>query len=168
LGIASAGADGPAVPADVSGTDRAAVTFRASPALSEAADGRNLVEYAWVAIGGGAGAAARYAAGCWLERQAGSAFPYGTFAVNLSGSFLIGVVLTLLLDNAPLDPRLRLFLVVGFLGGYTTFSSYAYEVYALADRGHWLRAAIYVLGSNALGLVACLAGIAAAKRLAGS
>jgi CrcB protein len=125
------------------------------------------LEYAWVGIGGGAGAIARYAVGRWIERQAGSAFPYGTFVVNLSGAFLIGVILTVLLDNLSLDPRWRLLIVVGFLGGYTTFSSYAYEVYALADRDQWLKAAFYVLGSNAIGLFACLAGIVLTRQLTG-
>lgn len=125
------------------------------------------MEYVWVGMGGFAGATARYAVTNMFERHYGHAFPYGTFAINVTGAFLIGVILTLLTEHLLAGSHWRLLIVVGFLGGYTTFSSFAFEAYALADRGHWLRAATYVIGSNGLGLAACLAGILLARRFAG-
>src|SRR6187399_3318006 len=88
------------------------------------------VDYCWIAIGGSAGACARYALGAAIGRQFGTGFPYGTFVVNVTGAFLIGVILTLLTERFDADPRWRLLLVVGVLGGYTTFSSFAYEAFA--------------------------------------
>ena len=126
------------------------------------------MDYAWVGLGGCLGACARYALGNAVGRRFGTGFPYGTFVVNLTGAFLIGVILTLLTERFVADPRWRLLLVVGVLGGYTTFSSFAYEAFALADRGQWLRAGLYVVASNALGLAACLAGILLARRFAGA
>ncbi len=120
----------------------------------------------WVFLGGGLGAAVRYALGAWIGARAGTSFPLHTLLINVSGSFAIGVLLTLLTARSDGNPALRLFLVVGFLGGYTTFSSFSYEVLALAESGAWRQAAAYVIGSNALSLLACLAGIAVARALA--
>src|SRR5215218_9017212 len=125
------------------------------------------MDYAWVGIGGCIGACARYALGTAVGRRFGTGFPYGTFFVNVTGAFLIGIILTLLIERFNADPRWRLLLVVGVLGGYTTFSSFAYEAFALADRDQWLRAASYVIGSNVLGIAACVAGVLLTRRLAG-
>lgn len=121
------------------------------------------MEYLWVGIGGFVGANARYATGRLVAERFGDGYPWGTFLVNLTGSFLIGVLLTILIDRAAGDPFWRLFLVVGFLGGYTTFSSYTFEAIALAMDGKWLAAGFYVVGSTLLGLAACGAGIALAR-----
>ena len=126
------------------------------------------MDYAWVGIGGCVGACARFALGNAIGRRFGTEFPYGTFIVNITGAFLIGVVLTLLTERYAADPRWRLLLVVGVLGGYTTFSSFAYEAFTLADRGQWWRAATYVIGSNVLGITACVAGIVVTRRIAGA
>jgi len=123
------------------------------------------MDYLWVGIGGFLGANARYAMGRLVADRLGSGYPWGTFLVNLTGSVLIGVLLTILLDRAVADPFWRLVLVIGFLGGYTTFSSYTFEAVALAMGGKWVAAAIYVLGSNVLGLAACGAGIALARNV---
>jgi CrcB protein len=125
------------------------------------------VDYFWVGIGGCVGACARYALGTAVGRRFGTGFPYGTFVVNITGAFLIGVILTLLTERFVADPRWRLLLVVGVLGGYTTFSSFVYEAFVLADRGQWLRAGMYVIGSNIFGLSACVAGVLLTRRLAG-
>ena len=117
----------------------------------------------WVGIGGFVGANARYALGRLLAGRVGDGFPLATLLVNLSGSFAIGVVLTLLTERWVADPAWRLLIVVGFLGGYTTFSAYAYETLALIERDHWWRAAAYVLSSNLVGLLACAGGIALAR-----
>lgn len=118
------------------------------------------MDYVWVALGGGLGASARYGLTGWLTNRFGPGFPIGTFVVNVTGSLLIGVILTLLTEQLVADPLWRRLVVIGFLGGYTTFSSFTYETFALAEQGAWGRAGLYVLGSNVLGLLACVAGVA--------
>jgi CrcB protein len=117
------------------------------------------MQYLWVGLGGFLGANARYALGVWIAARAGASFPWATLAVNVSGSFAIGVLLTLLLERLEADPAWRLFLVVGFLGGYTTFSSYTFEAITLLRTGQPWQAAWYLLGSNGLGLLACYLGM---------
>lgn len=123
------------------------------------------MDYLWVALGGGLGASARYGLSGWLANRFGAGFPVGTFVVNVSGSLLIGLILTLLTEQLVADPLWRRFIVIGFLGGYTTFSSYTYEAFALAEQGAWGRATFYVLGSNMLGLLACYSGVVLARLL---
>ena len=123
------------------------------------------MEYLWIGIGGFAGVNARYIVGRWAGNRYGAAFPYGTFLINVTGAFVIGVVMTLLTERFVADPRWRLLIVVGFLGGYTTFSSYAYEAIMLIDQGEWGRSLLYVVGSNVLGLLACLAGVALVRSI---
>lgn len=125
------------------------------------------MEYLWVGIGGFLGANARFAIGRLVADRLGGSYPWGTFVVNLTGSFLIGILLTLLIERAVADPFWRLLLAVGFLGGYTTFSAYTFEAVALAMDGKWASAGLYVLGSNVLGLAACGAGIGLARQIAG-
>jgi fluoride exporter len=117
------------------------------------------VEYLWVGLGGFVGANARYALGAWIVNRLGSEFPFHTLIVNVSGSIAIGLLLTVLLERLQIDPAWRLLLIVGFLGGYTTFSSYTFEALALIEAGHWRAALWYVLASNGLGLVAVWVGI---------
>ena len=114
----------------------------------------------WVGIGGFVGANARYAVGRLLAGRVGDGFPVATLLVNVSGSLAIGILLTLLTERLVADPAWRLLVVVGFLGGYTTFSAYAFEALTLIERGAWARAAAYVLASNAVALLACAAGMA--------
>jgi CrcB protein len=122
--------------------------------------------YVWVYLGGGMGAVARYAVGLWITSRGGATtFPWHTLLINVTGSLLIGALLTLLLARTELDPAWRFLLVTGFLGGYTTFSSYSFEALTLARTGDWLRATWYVLGSNGAGLLACAAGMLLARLL---
>ena len=123
------------------------------------------MEYLLVGVGGFLGANARYVLGGWVAARLGADFPYGTLVVNVSGSLAIGVLLVLLTERLAADPAWRLLLVVGFLGGYTTFSSYTFEALALAEAGQWLRATWYVLGSNVVGLAAAYAGMVLARTL---
>lgn len=123
------------------------------------------MDYLWVGLGGFAGANARYLLSDLIRTRLGVDFPAGTFLVNLSGSLLIGVLLTLLTERLLVDPFWRRLLVIGFLGGYTTFSSYTFEALALVEQGRWGSAALYIAGSNGLGLLACGVGIALARSI---
>ena len=118
-----------------------------------------------VALGGAAGAAARYVIGGWLADRVGSSFPWHTFAINVSGAFLIGLVLALSLDRAAIGADWRLFLTTGVLGGYTTFSTLSYETVVLAREGAWAAATGNMLGSAVAGVVAVLAGLALGRVL---
>jgi fluoride exporter len=110
---------------------------------------------AYVAVGLGAvlGANLRYAISNWAAGRWGSDFPYGTLTVNVTGAFVIGLFLAAIAARSGLSPLVRLFFVTGFLGGYTTFSSYAWEALALGSDGAWARFGLYVLGSNMVGLM---------------
>ena len=116
------------------------------------------VTYLWVALGGAVGSASRFAVADWTSTRWGLAFPWGTLAVNLTGSLMIGLVMTLLLARGA-DPTYRLVLVTGFLGGYTTFSAFSFETLALLEARRWDAAALYVGGSVGLGLLATALGL---------
>jgi CrcB protein len=124
------------------------------------------VDYLWVGAGGSLGANARYILGRWIAGRVGAAFPYSTLLINVTGSLAIGVILTLLAERIVADPAWRLLLVVGFLGGYTTFSSYTFEGLTLLRAGNWPGALGYVVGSNVAGLVAAYLGMVLARSVA--
>jgi len=113
-------------------------------------------------LGGAVGAGLRYALGAWMQMITSPSFPWSTFLINVTGSFLIGIVIRLNLEGS-LSPEARLFLAVGVLGGYTTFSTFSYETLTLVQQGEWLKALFYVVGSVVLGFAAVLL----AYRLAG-
>jgi len=112
----------------------------------------------YIAVGGAIGSLARYGMGAWIQAKDAVGFPWGTFAVNGLGSLLIGVVLGYL-TAVEAGPNLRLFLVVGILGGFTTFSTFSYEVVTLFQSGEWARAGLYAVGSLVLGVAAVLVGL---------
>lgn len=118
----------------------------------------------YLAAGGVLGTVARYALGGWVQGWAGSWLPWGTLAVNLLGSFLLGFAVRALQALAT-SAELRILLTVGFCGAFTTFSTYSFETLALLQAGAWGRAATYALGSVALGLVAMALGLASASLL---
>jgi fluoride exporter len=121
--------------------------------------------YLWIAVGAIIGASARYFLSTLIARDFASAFPYGTLLINITGSLVLGFFLVFSTERALLDPRWRLLIAVGFCGSYTTFSSYAFETFALAERGQWLLSGINIIASNILCLVAVLAGAALARGL---
>jgi CrcB protein len=123
-----------------------------------------LIRYLIVVIGGGAGALVRYVAASAIMARFGGKFPLGTFAINVTGSFLIGFLMTMLTERFQFDPRWRLLLVVGFLGGYTTFSSYEWETYTAVRDGGLRIAMLNVVSSNILGYVAVWLGAMLARR----
>ena len=122
-------------------------------------------KYLVVLAGAGLGGVARYVAGTWVMAKYGGRFPLGTFVINVTGSFLIGVLMTLLTERLNPHPNWRLFLVVGILGGYTTFSSFEYEAYqAVRDGARWM-GMLYVTGSVLIGYLGVwLGAILTARR----
>jgi CrcB protein len=112
-----------------------------------------------IAVTGALGALARY----WLDgavaRRTGGGFPWGTFAVNVTGSFLLGLVFTLLTERHRVDPWLRSALTIGFLGAYTTFSTLSLETYRLLEYGAVGLALANALGTLAAGLAALYVGV---------
>jgi fluoride exporter len=123
-----------------------------------------LNRYLLVLVGGGAGALARYVAGTAIMARFGGKFPLGTLVINVTGSFLIGFLMTMLTARLDIDPRWRLFLVVGFLGGYTTFSSFEWETYSAVREGDLWAGMINVVASVMLGYVAVWLGSMLARR----
>ena len=121
------------------------------------------MDFVWVALGGALGACARYQVGAWVVARFEADFPLHTLLINVTGSLAVGALVVLLTERVVADPAWRLLLVVGFLGGYTTFSTYTFEAVALLQAGHWARGLGYILGSNVLGLIAVSAGMVFAK-----
>jgi CrcB protein len=117
------------------------------------------VDYLWIGLGGFLGVNARYIMGRAVADRLGTAFPYGTLLVNLLGAFLVGVLLTLVTEHVLADPFWRQLAVVGFLGGFTTFSAYTFETVALLEEGRWGAGLGYVAVSNLLGVMFCVAGV---------
>jgi CrcB protein len=125
------------------------------------------MSYVWVALGGALGSVARYACAGLVARFAGFTFPWGTLLVNVSGSLAIGVLAALAMsDGRPLvDGHARAFLMVGVLGGFTTFSSFSIDTLNLARAGAWAAAGANVAGSVVLCLVAVTIGYVATAAL---
>jgi fluoride exporter len=119
----------------------------------------------YVAGGGAVGSVARFALSGAVQRIAGTPIPLGTLAVNVIGSFLVGLVMRLSLNGAPLSMNVRALLAVGFCGGFTTFSTFSYETIALFEQGDVRRGTLYVVLSTALSLAGVLAGMTLARKL---
>jgi len=116
-----------------------------------------------IGIGGFIGAVTRYEVAIWIGQRWGRSFPLGTFIINVSGSFLIGLLMTLMAERFTENPQWRLLLVVGFLGAYTTFSTFEYETGALLTDGEWLYAGVNVIASVFVGFTALKLGEIIAK-----
>lgn len=116
-----------------------------------------------VALGGALGAVCRYLLGNAVSKAVGSALPWGTFFINLSGCFAMGLLMTLIVERELLPAAWRLFLCVGLLGGFTTFSSFGYEALMLLLEGNIAAAAGYAGSSVILGMLAAGAGVLAAR-----
>ena len=116
-----------------------------------------------VGIGGFAGAIARRVVDLWVSDRAGSAFPLGTLVINVSGAFLVGLLFAWALERGVLPREIRGPVMIGFLGAYTTFSTWMLESWRLVEDGAWALAAFNLAGSAALGLVAVVAGLAVGR-----
>ena len=121
--------------------------------------------YLWIALGAVVGASARYFLSGFIAKVFPSSFPYGTLIINITGSLLLGCFLAWTSERVLIDPRWRLLIAIGFCGSYTTFSSYAFETFALVEQGQWLLMGLNVIASNMLCLVSVLTGVALARWL---
>ncbi len=119
--------------------------------------------YMLVFAGGGLGAALRYWLSGVIPRFAGTDFPYGIFTVNILGCFLIGFFMSALEERFLIAPSLRIFLTIGILGGFTTFSSFSYETISLLRDAEIFKASLYVIGSVSLCLFGTYIGSALGK-----
>jgi fluoride exporter len=124
----------------------------------------SLATYLAVGLGAGLGGMCRYAVMVAVVGRFGPGFPLGTIFINVSGSFLIGVVAQLALTRAlGFDPLLRVALTAGVLGGYTTFSTFAFDALTLGSEREWRLATLYVFASVGLGIAACYGGLILAR-----
>jgi CrcB protein len=123
------------------------------------------MRYLLILLGGGVGSLSRYAVGVAIVTRLGGRFPLaGTMAINITGSFLIGLLMTLITERFGASSNLRPLLVIGFLGGYTTFSSFEWETYsAIRDGGFWM-GITNIVGSVTLGYAAVWLGAMLARR----
>ncbi|MBX3030432.1 MAG: fluoride efflux transporter CrcB [Chloroflexi bacterium] len=121
--------------------------------------------YVSIAVGGALGALARYVVDVWVSERTGGAFPFGTLVINISGSFVVGLLAALLMERGVVSPELRPFLMVGFLGAYTTFSTWMLESLRLVEGGEWVGAVANIAGSVLLGVVAVSLGLVVGRRI---
>ena len=124
-----------------------------------------MMNYLIIGVGGFVGAITRYILAVWIGQRWGRSFPLGTFIINITGSFLIGLLMTLFTERFTANPQWRLLLVVGFLGAYTTFSTFEYETGALLKDSEWLIAGLNVIGSVFVGFLALKLGETIAKSI---
>ncbi|MCC8943034.1 fluoride efflux transporter CrcB [Bradyrhizobium sp. Arg68] len=125
----------------------------------------NAVSYLLVFFGGGLGATLRHLINLTCARCIGTAFPWGTFIINITGSTVMGLIAGYLAFKGQAAQPWRLFLMTGILGGYTTFSAFSLDTALLYERGELGPAALYVLGSVALSIAGLFAGLAIVRHL---
>ena len=124
------------------------------------------MNYLLVFFGGGLGASLRHAVNMACAKGFGTAFPYGTFIINISGSTVMGLIAGYLAFKGEATQHWRLFLMTGILGGYTTFSAFSLDTALLYERGEVALAVLYVLGSVGLSIAGLFAGLAVVRHLA--
>ncbi len=124
-----------------------------------------MLKYGMVGIGGALGSILRFWLGSYVGGRFGSRFPYGTFVINVTGSFLIGVILTILAEKSNLSPNWRYLIPIGFIGGYTTFSTFEYETLRLFQDGQVLSAVLNVALSVIVGFVGVWIGAVAGRAI---
>jgi CrcB protein len=120
----------------------------------------------WIALGGALGATLRHFMNIWIARMSGSDFPWYTMLINISGSFVMGLLISLMALRWNVGNDLRAFLTRGILGGYTTFSAFSLDFAVLVERKAYMLAGAYALGSVVVSLIAIFLGMAVARALA--
>ena len=133
--------------------------------LRKVALSKDMETFLLISAGAILGANLRYWVGGWAASCLGTSFPFGNLIINLSGSFILGVFITLAVDRILLDPRWRILIAIGFLGSYTTFSSYTFESMSLILENQWLPGLLNLFGSSLLGGLAVLLGILLARAI---
>jgi CrcB protein len=121
-----------------------------------------------VCLGGAVGSGTRYLMSGWVMSRAGGGFPWGTLCVNVLGSFLLGAIMRIAATTSWMTPTTQVALTAGVLGGFTTYSSFNYEVTAHLERGAWLLASAYLVGTVSACLAAGFLGQIAARAVVGS
>jgi CrcB protein len=119
----------------------------------------------FVALGGAIGSILRYLTATYSSKFFGTNFPYGTLIVNVAGAFIVMFFMTLYIEKFSMDPIWRLFIVVGFLGGLTTFSSFSYETITFFQTGEYWKGLSNILLNNVLTIVAGIAGLYLARTM---
>ena len=117
----------------------------------------------YVAVGGAMGSVVRLLLGTLIQQRSGLTFPFGTLIINVTGSFLLGLLFSYAFATPEISPEVRGMLTVGFCGGYTTFSTFSYEVATLLEDGAYNRALVYILASVAVSLVGTFLGFGMAR-----
>lgn len=120
---------------------------------------RNVKTVLLISLGAVLGANLRYWFGVWVGQRLGAQFPYATLIINISGSLILGFFITVISQRFLVDPQWRIFFAIGFLGSFTTFSTYTYESVALLAAGNWLAGMTNLLGSAVLGGAAAVLGV---------
>ncbi len=124
-----------------------------------------MLKYLLVGIGGGLGSILRFWLGSYIGGRMGARFPYGTFTINVTGSFLIGFVFALLTAKSHWSPNWRYLVPIGFLGGYTTFSSFEFETLRTVQDGQFGMGLLYVALSVCVGFLAVWGGVIAGRAI---
>ncbi len=122
--------------------------------------------YIMIALGGALGALARYQVAAVVQARVPVGFPYGTFVVNVTGCFIMGFATALLTERLVVHPNWRFLVPIGFVGAYTTFSTFELDTFRAASEGAWWIAAVNMFGSFVVGYVALWAGFVVARGLA--
>ncbi|MBB3912943.1 fluoride efflux transporter CrcB [Rhizobium fabae] len=125
-----------------------------------------MIQALLVAVGGAIGSLLRYYVGQWALRLMGPAFPWGTLTVNVVGCFVIGLFTELIARKFNASVELRLLLVTGFLGGFTTFSAFSLDAISLFERGEAVAGGVYIAASVGLSMAAVISGLAVMRALA--
>ena len=124
-----------------------------------------MVSVMLVGVGGFVGAIARYLVDRRVTQWTGGTLPWGTLVINVSGSFLVGLLFALIVERAALSSTFRAPLMIGFLGAYTTFSTLMLESWRMIEDGAWLYAVLNIGGSVALGIAAVVAGVVVGRHI---
>jgi CrcB protein len=122
-----------------------------------------LDRYAMIALGGAVGSIARYQLALMIQTRIPAGFPWGTFVVNITGCLVMGIAMTLISARLVVHPNWRFLIPIGFIGGYTTFSTFEFETFRAVTEGSWMIGAANVVGSVAAGYVALWLGVVLAR-----